>query len=887
MSSGDRDAAAPVSAGASAAASLAEKEAKEIEECEKIVRFRDAILAGNHPSIKLPPGLKALSSPLPTFARPPSEPGEVDARPEALQKPSTGTGKQGQSLSASQPPADARASPGTGPQHPKPFATRTTEINPILLEKSDELVRAEIQLQRQRIERSLRDDIEQRRASKQVQAEPVIEFDLSDVLAKALTLVQATTIPFSANGDSSANHEAASDSFDDNTFYSSKHDTPESNLTSRVRHSSDEAVVTDDRRPSLPQSHASTSYGNVEAPSASANGHYAAGPPSRPPVQVPAAAPAAAPAPAPAPVPPLVTTAVASRPQQVRVPGLHILANSGISPATQGPAITARTEPVRELQTEAEDSGDSGLQYDPARPALPPAPPVVRNHDLIPVAPQPAKIAPLTVVNAQTPVVDSALAASLGASAQVVALRHGLDVPASSESSSQGAKDIEKKRGRKKRKAERQAQEAQAGPSIKVEPRSQSPMTAPAYTRPNKRQRQSQAHANDSGQSEPRYAQPPPSATYEQPSPQVFGDERAPATYQEHGPAQYLPHSASVSSIRGEPAGGLNPHSAYDPRVPGEGYVRPAPLSEGYIRQPQPRDSVSYSIPPPREAHGPAPVPQVVSYDSYREPIRIYREPIEGARASVRPEGESFIVPPRPPTRVMVDSYGREFVEPLIPSARQSVAPMPRAGEPEVIYERLPPRTISSNLAPAPHNDGNVVYARPLSIYDPVRRVYVSEPEYPHDQRDSQFSDHQLQQRGYIQIVRSHDGRIIEERPAEYVSRAPSFRPPERMRFEPAQPYIRMHSARPDAPGREYNAGVHMDGRHPEGPQAYTREYAGSPMQRAPTIHREYSMRPPERYHEPQGGAPRGTDEIAFIERPRGASREIVYVDDVRREVYR
>ncbi|TFB03784.1 hypothetical protein CCMA1212_004653 [Trichoderma ghanense] len=890
MSSGNRGRAAPIRAGAPASASLAEKEAKEIEECEKIVRFRDAILAGNHPSIKLPPGLKALSSPLPTFARPPSEPGEVDARPEALQK--LATGKQDQTLSVSQPPADARAPPATGPQHPKPFATRTTEINPILLEKSDELVRAEIQLQRQRIERSLRDDIEQRRASKQVQAEPVIEFDLSDVLAKALTLVQATTISFSANGDLSANHEAASDSFDDNTFYSSKHDTPESNLTSRVRHSSDEAMGTGDQRPSLPRSHASTSYGNIVASSASVNGHHAAGPPSRPSTQVPAAAPAPAPvpapAPAPAPVPPLVTTAAASRPQQVRVPGLQILANSGISPATQGPAITARTEPVRQLQTETEESGDSALQYDPARPALPPQPPVVRNHDLIPVAPQPAKIAPLTVVNAQTPVVDSALAASLGASAQVAALRHGLDVPASSESSSQGAKDTDKKKGKKnKRKAERQAQEAQAGPSIKVEPRSQSPMTAPAYTRPSKRQRQSQAHANESGQSEPRYAQPPPSVTYEQPSPQVFRGERAPATYQEPAPAQYLPHSASISSIRGEPAGGPNPNSAYDPRVPGEGYARPAPLGESYMRQPQPRDSVSYSLPPPREAHGPAAVPQVISYDTYREPIRIYREPLEGTRASVRPEGESFIVPPRPPTRVMVDSYGREFVEPLIPSARQSVAPMPRSGEPEVIYERLPPRTLSNNLGPAPHNDGNVVYARPLSIYDPVRRVYVSEPEYPYDQRDGQFSDQQLQQRGYIQIVRSHDGRIIEERPAEYVSRGPSFRPPERMCFEPAQPYVRMHSARPDGPSREYNGNVHVDGRHPDGPQAYTREYAGSPMQRAPTIHREYSMRPPERYHEPQGVAPRGTDEIAFIERPRGASREIVYVDDVRREVYR
>ena len=31
----------------------------------------------------------------------------------------------------------------------------------------------------------------------------------------------------------------------------------------------------------------------------------------------------------------------------------------------------------------------------------------------------------------------------------------------------------------------------------------------------------------------------------------------------------------------------------------------------------------------------------------------------------------------------------------------------------------------------------------------------------------------------------------------------------------------------------------------------------------------------------------RSGEEIAFIERPRGATQEIVYADDVRREIYR
>ncbi|KAL6807596.1 hypothetical protein GGI42DRAFT_249933 [Trichoderma sp. SZMC 28013] len=867
MGPGDSGPAAPTRANASASAKLTEKEAKEIEEYEKIVRFRDAILAGTHPTIKLPPGLKASSQPIINYTRAPSEPGEVDTRSDTLQRSAEKI--QNQNPTLLQPVADASAT-ALDSQRPKPFPNKTTEINPILLEKSDELVRAEIQLQRQRIERSLRDDIEQRRVSKQVQAEPVNEFDLSDVLAKALTLVQATTIPFAANGGLIANHEAASDSFDDNTFYSSKHDTPESNLTSRVRHSTDDAMLIDGRRPSQSSLHQSTHYGNNTA--ASTNSYHAAAPPSQPPSQTHAP----------------MANVVASRPEKVRVPGLHILANSGNPPAIQGPAPT---EPDRVLQTGSQGSENDESQYNPNQPLLP-RPPVIRNHDLIPVAPQPAKIAPLTVVNVQTPIVGSPVAESLGPSAQVAALRNEpLPAVASSDSSSPGGKDAERRRGKKKRKADRQAPEAEAGPRIKVEPRSPSPLTAPAYTRPSKRPRQSQGHANESGQSELRYTQPLPNASYEQPL-QVYRGEQAPVAYQEPGPAPYLAQPASSSSVRGEPVGelGRNGNFSNSRRLSGESYVRPFPSGESYVRQPQPqpqpqpRDMVSYHHPPPREIHGPAAVPQVVAYGSFQEPIRIYREPMDGPRASVRPEGESFIIPPRPPTRVMVDSYGREFVEPVIHSARQSVAPLPRPGEPEVIYERLPSRLPSSNIGAGTYNEGNVVYTRPLSVYDPARRVYVSEPEYPYDHRDGQYREHQLQQRGYIQIVRSHDGRIIEERPAEYVSRPTSYRS---SRFEPVPPYIRMHSTHPDAAGREYSGSIHMDGRHPEGPQPYAREYAGSPMQRAPTVHREYSMRPPERYHEPHRGATRGPDEIAFIEQPRGASREIVYVDDVRREVYR
>jgi hypothetical protein len=861
--------AASAQANAHASTKLTEKETREIAEYEKILRFRDTILSGKHPTIKFKADVNTLPNPISSTARSPSEPGEVDTRPQALQSFSASTRNQNPILPHRLADAGAKANES---KLPKPFGAGMTEINPIFLEKSDELVRAEIQLQRQRLERSLRDEIEQHRVLRHT--EPVI--DLSDVLAKALTLVQATATPFAANRGLTAN--SASDSFDDNTFYSSQYETPESNLTSRVRRSTDEVMMIDDpRQPQSRPRESTNSGGHVATP---LRNYPAAGSSSQPSYQAQAQAQAP------------IANATASRPEKQQVPGLvHIHANSGNpSVTTHGPATATGIQPDRLVETGHRRPEVSVPQFDRSQPVQP-LPPLIRNHDLIPVAPQPAKITPLTVVNVQTPAVDSALAASLAAPAQVAALRHEAPAVAISDSSSQGTKDADQRRGkRKKRKVDRQAPEAEASPRIKVEPRSQSPVTAPAYIRPSKRQRQSQGHANEYERSEPRYAQPPPTTSYERHPPQMYRGERAPVAYHAPDPVPYMPHSASSSTLVAEPVAASNYGRDFvdDRRVSGEGFIRPPPPGESYSRRALSRDTTSYHHPPPREIHGSGAVSQVMAYDPYREPVRIYREPLEAPRASARPEGESFIIPPRPPTRVMVDSYGREYVEPVLPSTRQSVAPLPRSGEPEVIYERLPPRPLSGHPgAAAPYNEGNMVYARPLSVYDPVNRVYVSQPEYPYDHRDGQYREHQLQQRGYIQLVGPHDRRIVEERPAEYMPRGVGLRPSDRMRLETTtQPYIRMHSTHPEATGRESTGNVHIDGRHPEGPQPYVREYVGSPMQRPPTVHREYSVRPSERYQGPPAPT-RGSDEIAFIERPRGATREIVYVDDVRREVYR
>lgn len=94
--------------------------------------------------------------------------------------------------------------------------------------------RIELQLRRRKIELQLKDDVESRRSTKPTKFERPPHFDLSNVLAQALALTQAANQAIVEHGSTVAN-EAASDSHDDNTFYSSFFETPDSHFTSAVR----------------------------------------------------------------------------------------------------------------------------------------------------------------------------------------------------------------------------------------------------------------------------------------------------------------------------------------------------------------------------------------------------------------------------------------------------------------------------------------------------------------------------------------------------------------------------------------------------------------------------------------------------------------------------
>lgn len=191
--------------------------ASEVQEYERILKISDEIFAGSHPRLKVPQ----------QFVR---KPGARNGQTG----PSTQQAAKNKALVSENAPLLGTArSPNTqapGPENVPSTASANptlpsarlaskpvSEINPIFLTKSDDLVRAELQLQRQRLERMLRDKLEQKKQeSKQKPAlqDTRPEFNVSEVFQRALQVVAPVSMsePSEANGDS----------FDDNSFYSSR-----------------------------------------------------------------------------------------------------------------------------------------------------------------------------------------------------------------------------------------------------------------------------------------------------------------------------------------------------------------------------------------------------------------------------------------------------------------------------------------------------------------------------------------------------------------------------------------------------------------------------------------------------------------------------------------
>lgn len=164
----------------------------EVAEYHKLLKLRDEVFRGLHPRLKVPAHAlqdASPSQPLTTQAKLAAPP-VLNISQQSIQR-------------------DLQRSPATQ-------APSSSEINPVLLTKSDDLVRAELVLKRQRLEKALKEQFEQKRLDarkRPAPAEAKPDFDLAAVLAKAVGTSKTDVTGKDGDG---------SDSFDENSLYSSR-----------------------------------------------------------------------------------------------------------------------------------------------------------------------------------------------------------------------------------------------------------------------------------------------------------------------------------------------------------------------------------------------------------------------------------------------------------------------------------------------------------------------------------------------------------------------------------------------------------------------------------------------------------------------------------------
>lgn len=860
--------------GSSSETTLTAEELREILEYDRICQFRDQVLAGTHPRVKVPQHLlrKQLHS---TSAN------------SLSSSISTSQSASVAHPSRSAPNTQIEDYPNSFPQkstnaHRIPSSASKSEINPILLEKSDDLIKAEIQLQRQRLERALREQIEQQRIATKAllqTSESLPNFDLSEVLSKALAIVHPTVVP--EVEPSVGARSSASDSFDERTFYSSQHDTPEASSSSQGQKESSELqslpTLSRNERRSAGSTHNqvgeghSSQYINSNLAAHGNNGQ-------------------------------LSSLAVTGKQLSTRSNSTDsrggVLENA-FDTSKGGQAIISKSrsqnfESPRHMDSRAVVQRTSqellGQAFDKSR-----ASPLIRAHNLSPHAPQPARVSPLATAR-DPPILRDIQHNDEAPPAQVAALRHVASGLSSTDSSPKNTKGKRKKK-EKKRKTKDTAPASPDSPYIKPEPLSPEPFAAAPLPRPLKRQRQSGQFAAGLNYDEPQEIQ--------RPEPRVI---REPQRYEERYEIE-RPRPAPVYQ-----------------RVERDDEDYRRAIGGQYVRRAQ---SPMYALPyQPTEARPVRAASHAVMDRRVIEEPRYYQDL---SRASVRPDADRErsrspvlrdrrsplpMPPPRKPMRIVVDEYGNEYIDPSpITPVRQSMAPPIRYREPEVVYERAPMRAVSARIPVETYEDGGVVYERA-----PARRV-VTQPEYlpaPPDYRSyrqREYSAHPTAAGDEFVPMRAPERRPINqyEEPIREYARAISVRP-EPIRYELPREYAgRLQSVRPEGIPREYAASVHPEAQREMVPQqrAYSvrpepvsREYAASvhpEMRREmiPQTQREYSVRPMEsaprreylpvqegeRYYEEV--APRRPAEIAFIERPRAREASVVVYADDRREVYR
>ncbi|MCJ1249494.1 hypothetical protein MMC30_006718 [Trapelia coarctata] len=197
-------------------------ELQETLEYEKILKLHDSIITGTHPRLKIPSKAARKSTPPKVLSPPGPAPKFVNGTSSAsTSSPALSSALNSTATNPALPTNNFSFKAPNARPNPPPKLT-SSGLDPIFLEKGEDLIRAEMRLERQRIERALEEQVQQRRMPNRPRIsdqDALPDFDVSDVLFQAQELVKpiAATESHGANGIASS-----SDSFDDITFYSSQ-----------------------------------------------------------------------------------------------------------------------------------------------------------------------------------------------------------------------------------------------------------------------------------------------------------------------------------------------------------------------------------------------------------------------------------------------------------------------------------------------------------------------------------------------------------------------------------------------------------------------------------------------------------------------------------------
>jgi hypothetical protein len=187
------------------ASAVSSADTREAEFYQKILQIRDEVLASRHPRIHLPQKVIEQVAPhLPRHALP--------ARPTTNGTPNVASSQN------SIPPPTKPTGYASPTQRSFPAKPTSSGIDPVLLTKSDHLIKAELQLKRQQIERQLKDQVDKKGRGNDADDREA-HINVEECLAQAHSRVP----PISGLRPMTNNSDGV-ESFDENSYYSSKVD---------------------------------------------------------------------------------------------------------------------------------------------------------------------------------------------------------------------------------------------------------------------------------------------------------------------------------------------------------------------------------------------------------------------------------------------------------------------------------------------------------------------------------------------------------------------------------------------------------------------------------------------------------------------------------------